>query len=278
MFQVPGIGGAEQVINLTLFTDAFVVRGTITTRQRRITDLLNDAEHNFLVLTDVTMDEFGSRSIAARSEYVQVNLDTVLFAVAETSVEPVPELRTPKIAEQAMISIPPFRVVGRIHLLPERDLRSALEELTGRFLPVTDAYYWSDTVGEARTSAPMVAVNHSRAQILAPHHEVDPWAGLGATDEASRPAGEEGRAPDAIGQIPGDAASTSTPTGSQDPWGAGTGGGGTSGGGTPDTGIQDPWGFERRGSEAGEAPSNPWGGPGGDPWGTSRRREDESSG
>ena len=43
---------------------------------------------------------------------------------------------------------------------------------------MTDATYWSDTVGEARQSAPMVAVNHSRAQILAPHREVDPWAGL----------------------------------------------------------------------------------------------------
>ena len=77
-----------------------------------------------------------------------------------------------------MISIPPFQVIGRIHLLPERDLREALSELTGRFVPVTDATYWSDTVGEARQTAPMVAINHQRAQILAPHRAVDPWAGL----------------------------------------------------------------------------------------------------
>ena len=33
-------------------------------------------------------------------------------------------------------------------------------------------------------TAALVAVNHARCQILAPHHEVDPWAGLamGATD------------------------------------------------------------------------------------------------
>jgi hypothetical protein len=102
----------------------------------------------------------------------------VLFAVGDSPVQPVPELRTPKIPEQALISIPPFRITGRIHLLPERDLRDALEELTGRFLPVTEATYWSDSVGEARTTAPLIAFNHGRAQILAPHREVDPWAGI----------------------------------------------------------------------------------------------------
>jgi hypothetical protein len=107
-----------------------------------------------------------------------VNLNTVLFAVAANPVEPVPELRTPKVPEQALISVPPFRITGRIHLLPERDLREALGELTGRFVPVTDAVYWSDVVGEARTSVAMVAFNHARAQILAPHRDVDPWAGL----------------------------------------------------------------------------------------------------
>jgi hypothetical protein len=70
--------------------------------------------------------------------------------------------------------------------LPERSLRDALTELTGHFLPVTDASYWSDTLGEGRATAPLVAVNHERAQILAPHQYVDPWAGL------DRPTGQAG--------------------------------------------------------------------------------------
>jgi hypothetical protein len=78
-----------------------------------------------------------------------------------------------------------------------RDLRQALDELVGRFLPVTEATYWSDRVGEARTTALVVAVNHNRAQILAPHREVDPWAGLdrsggtGAAPETPSPAASE---------------------------------------------------------------------------------------
>lgn len=181
--------GLPQAVALTLYTDAFVIRGMLATRQRRITDMLNTADERFLVLSDVSSDEFGTRGETIRAEFAQVNLASVLFAVAESPVEPAPEMRTPKIAEQALISVPPFKVTGRIHLLPERSLRDALSELTGHFLPVTDAAFWSDTLGEARTLAALVAVNHERAQILAPHQMVDPWAGL------DRPPGDAAPAP-----------------------------------------------------------------------------------
>jgi hypothetical protein len=190
MFDSMLLGGEPTLVQLTLYTDALVIRGTVRTRQARITDILNLAEDEFLVLADAVVDEYGSRELANRSEYAQVNLASVLFAVADTAIEARADLRTPKVPEQAMISIPPFRITGRIHLLPERDLREALSELTGKFLPVTDAIYWSDTVGEARATAPMVAVNHARAQILAPHREADPWAGLDRSGGASGGQGE----------------------------------------------------------------------------------------
>lgn len=186
------IGSAPQAVALTLYTDAFVIRGLLATRQRRITDMLNTAEDRFLVLSDVSSDEFGARGESIRAEFAQVNLASVLFAVADTSVDPAPELRTPKIAEHALISVPPFKVIGRIHLLAERSLRDALGELTGHFVPVTDATFWSDTLGEARISAALVAVNHERAQIMAPHQSVDPWAGLDRPAGASGPDGQPG--------------------------------------------------------------------------------------
>ncbi len=174
-------------ILMTLYTDASVVRGTVLSRRRRITDVLNDAEQAFVVLHDVRMDDFGTHEATLRAEYAQINLASVLFAVATDPVEPVPELRTLKVIERALISIPPFRVTGRIHLLPQRDLSIALGELTGRFLPVTEATYWSEPIGEARTEAPMLAVNHARAQILAPFHESDPWVGLRPGGDAVSP-------------------------------------------------------------------------------------------
>ena len=186
-------GGTPPTVTLTLYTDAFVIRGTIVTRQRRITDILNNAEDRFLVLGDVTSDEFGTRGETIRADFAQINLTSVLFAVADTPVETPPELRTPKVPEEAMISVPPFKVTGRIHLMPEHNLREALTELTGNFLPVTSAAYWSDKLGEARQTAELVAVNHERAQILAPHQYVDPWA------DVERPPGS---APDPSGEQP----------------------------------------------------------------------------
>jgi hypothetical protein len=184
-------GGLPPTVALTLYTDAFIIRGSLVTRQRRITDILNQAEDRFLVLGGVTSDEFGSRGETIRSEFAQVNLASVLFAVADTQVETPPELRTPKVPEEAVISVPPFKVTGQIHLMPEHNLSEALRELTGHFLPVTGAAFWSDVLGEARQTAELVAVNHERAQILAPHTFVDPWADVRAPGGAAEPAGEK---------------------------------------------------------------------------------------
>ena len=167
-----GWAGEEQRVALTLYTDAYVVRGSLATRQHRLSDILNHADEDFLVLADATFERFGPRGTVRHAAFAQVNLAAVLFAVADSTVEAVPELRTPKVTETALISIPPFEIVGRIHLLPERDLRQALQELTGRFVPVTDASYGSDPAGEALRIAPMVAVNHARAQILSPFGDV----------------------------------------------------------------------------------------------------------
>jgi hypothetical protein len=206
-----GIGGEASSVPLTLYTDAFVIRGQIRTRQRRVTDILNLAEEPFLVVSDASIDEYGATSIASRSEYAQVNLATVLFAVSDQALEERPDLRTPKVPEIAMITIPPFRITGRIHLLPQRELHEALSELTGSFIPVTDATYWSDTAGEARATAHLLAFNHNRAHILAPHTEVDPWHGLDRSAAAGGPVANEG------GEAP--APSQPAPASAQDPWG-----------------------------------------------------------
>jgi hypothetical protein len=175
-------------VELTLYTDALITRGIVRTRQHRITDILNLAQDPFLILEEVTVEEMGDRGSPIRADVAQINLDSVLFAVADTPVEPSPELRTPKRAAQAIVSVPPFRITGTIHLMPgEPSLREALQELSTRFLPVTDATFWSDRLGEARRTALLVAVNQRRTQILAEHQEVDPWAGLAAPAPTTPP-------------------------------------------------------------------------------------------
>jgi hypothetical protein len=170
----------QQRLNLTMFTDSHVIRGHIPTRLRRLSDVLNQAEQDFIVVNNATMEEFGAKGQPDQAEFAQVNLSTLLFAVTDDIVEPQPELRLSKAPEDALIIVPPFKVVGRIHVLPGRELREALAELTGRFIPLTDATYWSESLGEPKMSASFVAFNHNRAHVLASYREADPWKGLGA--------------------------------------------------------------------------------------------------
>lgn len=186
------IGGTPQAVALTLYTNAFVIKGTVETRQRRITDVLNRSEDKFLVLADVSFDEYGSRGQPITAEFAQVNLASVLFVVSDEQIDPLPELRTPKMAEQAVISVPPFKITGRIHLMPERTLLAALTELHGEFIPVTDAVYWSEGLREPRESAALLVVNHALAQILAPHKELDPWVGLDTSGGNAAAEGDPG--------------------------------------------------------------------------------------
>jgi hypothetical protein len=199
---------------ITLYTDSHIVRGTVMTRHRRMSDVLNRPDEPFIVLSDVVMDEWGSREQPIRAAFAQVNLASVLFGVSETPVEATPELRLAKVPEQAYISVPPFKITGHIHLLPERDLREALQELTGGFVPVTEATFWSEMVGEAKQTAVALAFNHARAQILAPHKEVDPWAGL---DRAPAPQAQTDEAPEP--SAAGSAEASASPAdGGSDPW------------------------------------------------------------
>jgi len=191
-------------MDVRLYTDAYVVRGWISTYQRRLSDLLNAADPDFLVVEEVALEEFRTGDVIRKAPFAQINLNTVLFAVGEQTVESKPEFRIPKVREQALVIVPPFRITGHIHLPQAAELRSALMGLTGRFLPVTEVTYWSEALKEPQTTADMVAVNHARAQIFAPYEEPNVWRGLEGesvqisaeslaadadTEEAAAPAG-----------------------------------------------------------------------------------------
>ena len=168
-------------LRLAMYTDAHVIRGHVETRLRRITDVLNQAEHDFIVVSDASLEEFGAGEQApTTADFAQVNLSSLLFAVSDTVVEAVPELRLVKSSANALIVVPPFKIVGRIHVLPEVGLREALAELTGHFVPVTDATYWSDRLQLPKTDTSFLAFNHARAQVLASLGDHPPRNGAAA--------------------------------------------------------------------------------------------------
>lgn len=157
-----------QPMPLTLVTEQLIVHGSVRTRRKRVTDVFNEAEQQTLVLTDVAFYDLQTGDLLEEGATAQVALDSVLFAHANAETGSAPEMRTTKRATKAKLHIPPFTIEGEVHLPLEPELHLALDELQGRYVPVTNASYRS-TVGNYQVSGvPLVVVNHSKAHILIP--------------------------------------------------------------------------------------------------------------
>jgi hypothetical protein len=154
-----------QELPLTLVTDKLVIQGTILTRVRRLTDLVNEPDTTSLVLQDVAFMEVGSRRVVASGAAAQVRLSDVLFVHAAESAEPASKMRMPKVPVKATLLLPPFTVEGTIHLPYESELRIALDAYGERFVPVTGAKYWAYGVAEAPNYVELLVVNHARAHV-----------------------------------------------------------------------------------------------------------------
>ncbi len=157
-----------RAIPMTLYTEQVVVRGTVLTRLHRVTDILNLADSRFLILEDALLEDLDAAEAPVRAAYAQVNLSSILFAVSLQAVESNRRLHMPKVAERALVSVPPFRIIGDVHLTPSGALRDGLAQLQARFIPVTDATFWSQRRGVGHETVAMVAINRDLAQVFAP--------------------------------------------------------------------------------------------------------------
>jgi hypothetical protein len=165
------------MIQLTIYTNAQVVRGSVRTRARRLVDVFDPTGGPFLVVEDVTMDEHGSRGRPTLAPFAQVRLEAILFAFTDASLpdEPDPAPAHPAV----LLAVPPFVVAGTVDALTgQKEFRDAVADLPAGFVGVAGASFWSDSLNEGRRQAPFIAVNGAHVVVAAPHRDVDPWAGL----------------------------------------------------------------------------------------------------
>ena len=178
-----------QEMPVTLMTDRLVIEGTIVTRVRRLTDLVNEPDAEHLILQNATFMEVGSRRVVSRGVAAQIRLSEVLFMYSTGPGESASAMRMPKQPVKATLLVPPFTVEGTIYLPYESELKIALEAYGDKFVPVTGASYWSYAVAESPNSVELLVVNHARAHVSiaagiqwradsgAPHSEggQNPW-------------------------------------------------------------------------------------------------------
>jgi hypothetical protein len=160
-----------------LYTEHYLVRGRMSTMKGSLLDALNGAAEE-IILEDAFFDEFASREIVGQAPFAQVNLSMVILAAFDAEFEEGVEAPEPAAGNQVMIGVPPYRVTGHVELGNQPDLRKLLDRMSGRFIEVTDATFWSESLNEPRKRTRVLAVNHARAHVVAPFEERDVWAGV----------------------------------------------------------------------------------------------------
>jgi hypothetical protein len=152
---------------LTLVTQTLVIQGNLTTRMRRIEDVLNEPGAEHLMLSGAAFMELGSRRVIAGPAVAQVQLDDILFVHANGPLESgSSENRTSKQPVRATLLVAPFTIEGQIHLGYEPDVSTALDGVNGRFVPVTAARYWAYSVAESPNHVDLVLVCRLKTHIV----------------------------------------------------------------------------------------------------------------
>ena len=157
-----------QSLPLTVVTSSLIIQGSLRTRLRRLTDVMNEPDVDHLVLFDVTFLEVGSRRVVASSSVSQIQLADMLFVHASGPTESSEEMRTAKQPTRAILLAPPFTVEGQIHLPMEEELGQAVDSLSGRFIALTSAKYWAYGVAESPNLVDLLVVNRARAHVAIP--------------------------------------------------------------------------------------------------------------
>jgi hypothetical protein len=149
---------------LTMMTSRLVIEGTISTRARRVVDLVNEAGSVHLIVHEAMFMDLQSGKVLDRAEWAQIWLDDLLLLHTRTPIES-DAPRTAKQPTPATLVVAPFTVQGLIHLPVETDLRMALDAYTDRFVAVTEGKYWLNDEPDSPIAADLLVVNHHRAHV-----------------------------------------------------------------------------------------------------------------
>lgn len=164
-----GLGGYATVedVEVELFTAAYRVAGTIRTPFRRVAELLNQLPGAHLAIGRATITEHGAPEAVQRAANALVTVDEVLVLVAPGLVgESSAEMRILKHPAHAVLSIPPLRLEGSIHVPVGSEPADGLLNVPDRFMPMTDVSLSSATHPELDRSFPILALRRDRAHVI----------------------------------------------------------------------------------------------------------------
>jgi hypothetical protein len=160
-------GNPARSVHVQLFTAAYRVSGTTLTRFSRVTDIVNLQPTTHIVVEQATVTEYGDPAGSIPVPHVLVAIDELLFLiVAETDTDARPEMRIPKRPVRAQVALPPFRLLGTVHVAPGSRPADGLLNVSDRFVPMTDVSVSSTAYPEVNLTAPAVALQRAMAHVI----------------------------------------------------------------------------------------------------------------
>jgi hypothetical protein len=160
-------------VDVELYTAGALIRGTMRTRLRRITDILNLGGVTQLLLhqarVDPLADATGSETFNAPE--LRVRLAEVLLALGGEPGERPPEVQIVRKPMPVTLGVGPFLLDGQLYVAPDTSPADAFFNPMDPFAPITDAHF--RRLGEptsARHEA-VVAVNRERVELFAASEE-----------------------------------------------------------------------------------------------------------
>ncbi len=167
-FETDAFGPASlRSAGVDLYTSAYRVSGTMTTRFSRVADIVNQLTSSHLVVEQATVSEYADPAATLAAQQVLVSMDEVLFMVVGESVgEARPEMRIPKRAIRAQLALPPFRITGKVFVPQGSRPTDGILNAADRFLTMTEATVVSGAFPELGRTADAVAIQRRLAHLV----------------------------------------------------------------------------------------------------------------
>lgn len=155
-------------LELTLVTPSLVIEGTFHTRLRRLSDVLNEAGTEHLILSGARVMDLGSRRVVAGPGVVRVQLNDVLFAHRNAPADAGAEMWTSMQPVKSVLLVSPFTIEGQIHLGYESEMIRALDAQASSFITVSAATYWAYSVAESPKEVDQLLVSREKTHVAVP--------------------------------------------------------------------------------------------------------------
>lgn len=158
------------VVEVELLTATHRIVGKLEVGVRRLSDVLNARSEVSLCLQEARISTLTDTEAPMRIDSVHVFKEGILLALPYGGERPgvdILEYRA-KSRHRVQLSLPPFIVLGDLHLAPQVNLRKALAEGTPFFLPLSGAQIVYMPQPNFTWTRPVAILNRTHASFFRP--------------------------------------------------------------------------------------------------------------